>query len=59
MSTLSEIVGRLRPGERISGRIIDGSTFEAEVVEVEQDQDGVRAVLIPPGISRTRTRCRL
>lgn len=59
MSTLSQTVVQLRPGDRITGMIIDGSTFQADVVDVECDQSGIRAVLIPPGISLTTARCRL
>lgn len=59
MPAHSRIVARLRPEDRVHGRIRDGTVFDTDVVSVKHDQAGVRVVLIPTGVSWASTRWRL
>lgn len=41
----------LSKGDRLQGRLIDGTKFEADVTDVESDQSGLRVELRPTGIA--------
>lgn len=47
---VSDLYG-LSKGDRLEGRLIDGTRFEADVTRVERDQTGVRVFMRPTGIS--------
>lgn len=41
----------LSEGDRLEGRLIDGTRFEADVTRVERDEMGVRVFMRPTGIA--------
>ncbi len=59
MAGHARVVGRLRPGDCVRGRLSDGATFDADVVATERGPAGVRVVLVPAGVSPAGTRWRL
>ncbi|QLC35038.1 hypothetical protein EFA46_012335 (plasmid) [Halarchaeum sp. CBA1220] len=59
MAARARVVGRLRPGDCVRGRLAGGGVFDADVVGAERDAAGVRVALVPTGVSPASTRWRL